>query len=89
MSFEVIPAIDIKDGQVVRLTQGDFNRQTVFSHDPAAVARAWENAGARTIHVVDLDGAAAGRPVNLAAVRSIREAVRCVFQVGGGQVGIV
>jgi len=82
--FEVIPAIDLREGQVVRLTQGDFDRQTVFSDNPAAVAAAWEAAGAATIHVVDLDGAAAGHPINLDAIRSIRQAVRCNLQVGGG-----
>ena len=84
MSFEVIPAIDLRDGQVVRLTQGDFARQTTFSDDPAAVAAGWEAAGATTLHVVDLDGATAGEPRNLEAIAAIRRAVGCVLQVGGG-----
>lgn len=84
MTFEVIPAIDLRGGQVVRLTQGNFEQQTIFSDNPAAVAMAWEAAGAMTIHIVDLDGAAAGHPVNLDAVRAIREAVACTLQVGGG-----
>lgn len=84
MSFEVIPAIDLRDGQVVRLTQGNFEQQTIFSDDPAAVAMAWEAAGAKTIHIVDLDGAAAGKPMNVDALRSIRRAVSCTLQVGGG-----
>lgn len=84
MSFEVIPAIDLRGGQVVRLTQGNFDQQTIFSDDPAAVAMAWEAAGAMTIHVVDLDGAAVGQPVNVDAVRAIRRAVGCTLQVGGG-----
>ena len=84
MSFEVIPAIDLRDGQVVRLTQGDFARQTTFSDDPAAVAAGWEAAGATTLHVVDLDGATTGEPRNLEAIAAIRRAVGCVLQVGGG-----
>lgn len=79
-----MPAIDLRAGQVVRLTQGDFDRQTIFSDDPAAVAASWQGAGATTIHVVDLDGAAAGQPVNLDAIRAIRRAVPCRLQVGGG-----
>src|ERR687888_548980 len=67
----VIPAIDLMDGKVVRLSKGDFASQTVYSADPADVARRFRAAGAERVHVVDLDGARAGRPVNLDAVRAI------------------
>jgi phosphoribosylformimino-5-aminoimidazole carboxamide ribotide isomerase len=69
---------------VVRLLQGDMNRATVYGDDPAAVARGFEEAGARMIHVVDLDGAIAGAPQNLGAVRTIRAATRCAIDVSGG-----
>jgi len=70
--MEVIPAIDIRGGLCVRLEQGDYARETVFGDDPAAMARRWQEAGVPRIHVVDLDGAREGRPVNEEAVRSIR-----------------
>ncbi|MBM2811395.1 MAG: hisA 1 [Chloroflexi bacterium] len=82
--FEVIPAIDLRDGKCVRLMQGDYDRETVFSDDPAAVAARWTSAGARLIHVVDLDGAAAGRPSNLGVLRAIRAATSAVIEYGGG-----
>jgi len=69
---------------VVRLLQGDMNQATVYGDDPAAVARGFEQAGARIIHVVDLDGAVAGAPRNLDAVRAIRAATRCALDVSGG-----
>jgi phosphoribosylformimino-5-aminoimidazole carboxamide ribotide isomerase len=69
---------------VVRLLQGDMNRATVYGDDPAATARNFEDAGARMIHVVDLDGAVAGAPRNLDAVRAIRAATRCAIDVSGG-----
>jgi phosphoribosylformimino-5-aminoimidazole carboxamide ribotide isomerase len=71
--FTVIPSIDLKDGEVVRLLRGDMNRATVYGSDPAATASAFAAAGARLIHVVDLDGAIAGEPRNLASVRKIRD----------------
>ncbi len=83
-SFALIPAIDLKEGRVVRLVQGDMNRATVYGDDPAAIARGFEEAGARMIHVVDLDGAVAGEPRNLDAVRSIRAATRSAIDVSGG-----
>ena len=64
----LIPAIDLKDGQCVRLKQGDMNVSTTFGEDPAAMARRWLDAGARRLHLVDLNGAFAGKPVNAAAV---------------------
>src|SRR6266508_1966552 len=84
MVFEVIPAIDLRGGRCVRLMQGDYARETVYSDDPAATAAVWADAGARTLHVVDLDGAASGRPENLAALRAIRHATRATIQFGGG-----
>jgi phosphoribosylformimino-5-aminoimidazole carboxamide ribotide isomerase len=82
--FTVIPAIDLKGGQVVRLLRGEMARATVYGGDPAAVARRFETDGARLIHVVDLDGAVAGEPRNLAAISSIRAAVKCELDVSGG-----
>lgn len=82
--FTVIPSIDLKDGEVVRLLRGDMNRATVYGADPAAAARAFAAAGAELIHIVDLDGAIAGAPRNLASVRAIRAAVRCRLDVSGG-----
>jgi len=79
----VIPAIDLMGGQVVRLSKGDFATQTVYSAEPGEVAARFRDAGAELVHVVDLDGARAGRPVNLDAVRAIAAAgVR--IEVGGG-----
>ena len=82
----LIPAIDLKDGRCVRLKQGDMNAETVFSEDPAATARHWVEQGARRIHLVDLNGAVAGRPRNEAAIRSIVDAVggNVPVQLGGG-----
>ncbi len=78
------PAIDLKDGRCVRLEKGDMARATVYADDPAAQARAFAAAGCRWIHVVDLDGATSGRPVNAAAVARILEAVEVPVQLGGG-----
>jgi phosphoribosylformimino-5-aminoimidazole carboxamide ribotide isomerase len=80
----VIPAIDIKGGQCVRLLQGRKDQATVFSEDPAAMARRWEQEGASRIHVVDLDGAFEQKPQNLDSVRRIIEAVDIPIQLGGG-----
>ena len=80
----VYPAIDIRGGRCVRLVEGDFARETVFDADPAEAARRWVGAGAEWIHIVDLDGAKAGRPVNISFIRSIRDAVSCRLQLGGG-----
>ncbi len=82
--MEVIPAIDLKDGRCVRLLQGDFDKETVFSTEPAAVARRWQDAGAPRIHVVDLEGAASGQPRNAEAVSQILEAIDIPIQLGGG-----
>ncbi|MEZ4500383.1 MAG: 1-(5-phosphoribosyl)-5-[(5-phosphoribosylamino)methylideneamino]imidazole-4-carboxamide isomerase [Thermomicrobiales bacterium] len=78
------PAIDIRAGRCVRLIEGDFNRETVFGDDPAAMAAQWEAQGASWIHIVDLDGARDGMPRNAAAVQAIRDRVNISVQVGGG-----
>jgi phosphoribosylformimino-5-aminoimidazole carboxamide ribotide isomerase len=80
----IYPAIDIRGGKCVRLVEGDFNRETVFDQDPADAARRWEAMGATHIHVVDLDGARSGEPVNLDAIQRIRTSVSAKIQVGGG-----
>jgi len=81
----IIPAIDIKDGQCVRLEQGRMDRDTVYGDDPVAVARRWVEAGARRLHLVDLNGATQGKPVNIEVVKAIAAACPGVpLQVGGG-----
>jgi phosphoribosylformimino-5-aminoimidazole carboxamide ribotide isomerase len=78
------PAIDIRGGQAVRLLQGDYERETTYDADPVDAATRWAGEGAEFLHVVDLDGAKAGEPRNLDAVRRIAAAVECPIQVGGG-----
>lgn len=78
------PAIDIRDGKAVRLIQGDYDQETAYDDDPVVAARRWVDGGARWLHVVDLDGARAGEPVNLAHVRRIVAAVSVPVQLGGG-----
>lgn len=78
------PAIDIHGGQAVRLTQGDYERETTYDADPVDAAKRWADEGAEFLHVVDLDGAKAGAPQNLESVRRIAAAVDCPIQVGGG-----
>jgi phosphoribosylformimino-5-aminoimidazole carboxamide ribotide isomerase len=82
----LIPAIDLKDGRCVRLRQGDMQDATVFSDDPAAMALKWLEAGARRLHLVDLNGAVAGKPKNEAAIKSILKAIdgEIPVQLGGG-----
>jgi len=80
----LFPAIDLKNGQCVRLRQGDMDRATVFNDDPAAQAAAFEAQGFRWLHVVDLDGAFAGKPMNAAAVEAILNRVAFPVQLGGG-----
>ncbi len=82
----LIPAIDLKDGKCVRLQQGDMKASTTFGDDPAAMARRWLDAGARRLHLVDLNGAFAGRPINEVAIKSILREVgdEIPVQLGGG-----
>ncbi|MDP3169648.1 MAG: 1-(5-phosphoribosyl)-5-[(5-phosphoribosylamino)methylideneamino] imidazole-4-carboxamide isomerase, partial [Polaromonas sp.] len=82
----LIPAIDLKDGHCVRLKQGDMDQSTIFSEDPAAMARSWVDKGARRLHLVDLNGAFAGKPKNEAAIRKILAEVGSEIdvQLGGG-----
>src|SRR6516162_8725654 len=82
--MQVIPAIDLRGGCCVRLRQGDYDQETIFGADPAAMAAHWEAEGAGRIHLVDLDGARAGRPVNVEAVRGILGRVGVPCQLGGG-----
>ena len=82
--MQIWPAIDLLGGKCVRLEQGDYSRKTVFSDDPAAVAADFERRGARHLHLVDLDGARAGRPMNLDAVRQILDRVGMACELGGG-----
>jgi phosphoribosylformimino-5-aminoimidazole carboxamide ribotide isomerase len=82
--MNLYPAIDLKNGACVRLEQGDMARATVFNTDPAAQAKAWADAGFKWLHLVDLDGAFAGKPMNAAAVRAIRAAITLPIQLGGG-----
>ncbi len=85
-SFQLLPAIDLRGGRVVRLRQGDFARETAYAGDPVAVARTFVDAGAAWLHVVDLDGARSGRPVHGAMIERIVAAVgdRASVEVGGG-----
>jgi phosphoribosylformimino-5-aminoimidazole carboxamide ribotide isomerase len=80
----LLPAVDILKGKAVRLTRGEFDQSTVYDTDPLDAARRWVNEGARRLHVVDLDGARSGAPVNLEHVRRIAAAVDVPIQVGGG-----
>lgn len=80
----IIPAIDIRNGKCVRLTQGDFAKEKIYNDDPIAVARQWEQKGATKIHVVDLDGAKNGEPSNIEIIKLIIKTVTIPVQVGGG-----
>ncbi len=82
--FEVIPAIDILEGKCVRLRQGQYDAETVYSKNPVDVAKKWEAEGAKRIHVVDLDGARTGLPANIGVIKSIIKEVKIPVQVGGG-----
>jgi len=82
--MDILPAIDIRGGKCVRLTQGDYGRETVFGDDPAAMARHWESLGAKYLHVVDLEGAKDGEPKQLDAVAAIVRAVSIPVELGGG-----
>lgn len=80
----IIPAVDIKDGKCVRLMQGRLDQETVFAEDPAAMAQKWADAGAKLIHVIDLNGAFAKRPQNIDAIRKILQRIHVPIQLGGG-----
>lgn len=82
--MKLFPAIDIKDGQCVRLYQGDYSQMTVYASDPVEVARRWQEAGASWLHVVDLDGAQEGHPVNTALIARICQETALKVEVGGG-----
>jgi phosphoribosylformimino-5-aminoimidazole carboxamide ribotide isomerase len=82
--MEVIPAIDLKSGLCVRLFQGDYQQETVFSDDPVSVALGWQEQGAPRLHLVDLDGAAGGVPLNLEVITSIIHNLTIPVQIGGG-----
>ena len=82
--MDIIPAIDVLGGRCVRLYQGDYDKETVYSDDPAGVALYWEQEGASRIHIVDLDGAASGNRLNLAVIEQIAKDINIPIQVGGG-----
>jgi len=82
--MQIYPAIDLRDGKCVRLKQGDYDQETVFGEDPAAMAVRWVADGATYLHIVDLDGAKEGKPVNTRAIRAIVKAVKVPCQLGGG-----
>lgn len=82
--MRIYPAIDLRNGKCVRLTEGCFDKETVFSDSPAAMAAKWQGAGAEYLHVVDLDGAVAGVSRNMEAIKSILAAVNIPVQLGGG-----
>ena len=82
--MEVIPAIDLRKGLCVRLYQGDFNKETVYSRDPPRIAHRWQQAGAPRLHIVDLDGTRTGVPSNIEVIKKIAALVNIPLQVGGG-----
>ncbi|MDD4873526.1 MAG: 1-(5-phosphoribosyl)-5-[(5-phosphoribosylamino)methylideneamino]imidazole-4-carboxamide isomerase [Dehalococcoidales bacterium] len=82
--MEIIPAIDIRDGKCVRLYQGDYSMETVFSNDPVGIALNWQSMGAMRLHIVDLDGAATGELKNLDIIAEIANSILIPVQVGGG-----
>ena len=82
--MQIIPAIDLKDGKVVRLTKGDYEKVKVYSEDPVEMAKKWQSEGAGVLHVVDLDGALTGRPQNMDKITEMVEAVDIPIEVGGG-----
>ena len=82
--MEVIPSIDLKSGRCVRLYQGDYQQETVYSEDPISVASTWQEQGASRLHLVDLDGAAQGNPANLEIISAIVSRLTIPVQVGGG-----
>ena len=81
--MEIIPAVDIRGGRCVRLYQGDYDQETVFDEDPVTAALTWCSQGARWLHIVDLDGAVAGEPKNMEAVRQIIKETGLLIELGG------
>lgn len=84
----ILPAIDIKDGACVRLYQGDYTQVTTYDIDPTRIAQHWQRSGASWVHIVDLDGAAAGHPVNIESIKSIRASTSLHIELGGGLRGL-
>ena len=82
--MDIIPAVDVKDGKCVRLYQGDYDKETVFSTDPVSVAAGWQDMGAERIHIVDLDGASSGSQLNFQVIQRIISSLTIPVQVGGG-----
>lgn len=82
--MEIIPALDLRQGKCVRLYQGDYGKETVFSHEPVAVALRWQAQGAERLHLIDLDGAAEGKLCNEPTIKEILKAVTLQVQIGGG-----
>ena len=80
----IIPAIDLQGGQAVRLLKGDYDKKTVYSHDPVQVAKDFEAMGAKYLHVVDLDGAKAGSTANLETIKRIRAGIKIPMQLAAG-----
>jgi len=80
----IIPAIDLQNGEAVRLFQGDYSQKTVYSHDPVAIAQGFQAMGAKYLHLVDLDGAKDGNTANIKTIRNIRKAIDIPIQLGGG-----
>ena len=85
----ILPAIDIKDGQCVRLYQGDYTQVTTYDVDPEKIAQRWQRSGASWLHIVDLDGAAAGHPVNVELIKRIRASTTLHIELGGGMRSLV
>ena len=84
MKFEILPAIDLRDGKCVRLVRGDYAQETIYNDNPVVVARQWESEGARRLHLVDLDGAREGKPINTQVIGEIARAIAVPVQLGGG-----
>ena len=82
--LQIWPAIDLYEGRCVRLVQGNYQQETIYSEDPVAMALRWESEGAEFLHIVDLDGARSGQPVNRGVIRAIASATQLTLQVGGG-----
>ncbi len=80
----LLPAIDLRDGKCVRLRQGDYNQETIFGNQPGEMAKRWADEGAEMLHLVDLDGAKAGKPVNIEAIKVITSSINIPCQLGGG-----